>query len=207
MLALRSILAGEASGAAERGEEARSAILRAWAGPRLLPFMDRVGQSPTIKVSLMCRPRILRPSGFLLAVLLAACGAEHPTAPGLAVGPPAATVSAASTTEDASGTAEALLDDPFLAVLVSSLSQPAASAAILDALEAVRRALTLGQTDATLRRLEDAYAALAAYAEAIPDNDDDVLHLDTIELFLDEIEAVIEPEGSTPKNGRKPRTN
>jgi len=100
-------------------------------------------------------------------------------------------------------TAVELLGDPLLLDMLEGLSDQRRASAITTAIVATRESLTEEDMDAARRHLEDAFQALDRYENAQNVDDDDVIHLDASEQFLDAVEAMIDLGGSTRD---RPRT-
>jgi hypothetical protein len=92
-----------------------------------------------------------------------------------------------------------LLGDPFLAILLASLHDPVSGGEIVSAIEATESSLEDGQTEAAISSLEEAYEAMATYLSVGDVDDEDVIHLDAAERFLDEVESLISSEKSRGK--------
>lgn len=100
---------------------------------------------------------------------------------------------------DAGLTATELLADPLLQLLLTSLHDPIGSGAIIEAIEVTRLSLEDQDIEAARSSLQDAYAAMVSYLSRGVD-DEDVIHLDAAERFLDETESLI---GSEKLRGKK----
>lgn len=95
-----------------------------------------------------------------------------------------------------------LLGDPFLEILLTTLQDPASASAIVSAIEATESNLEDGQTMAAMSSLEEAYDAMAIYLSVEDVDDEDVIHLDAAERFLDEVELLISSEKSRGKKNK-----
>jgi hypothetical protein len=80
--------------------------------------------------------------------------------------------------------------------MLGSLGDEVGAEAITSAIEATRVSLADGDAEAARAHLEDTYAALASYLSTGGVHDEDVIHLDAAELFLDEVEALMGSEKS-----------
>ncbi|MEJ2239202.1 MAG: hypothetical protein P8X82_12960 [Gemmatimonadales bacterium] len=101
---------------------------------------------------------------------------------------------------DAGLTATELLGDPLLHLLLESLRDPVGAGAITTAVEAACSSLEEEDTETARSYLQDAYEAMDSYLSAGSVDDEDVIHLDAAERFLDEVELLI---GSEKSRGRK----
>lgn len=142
--------------------------------------------------------RLICPLAILVSIGVSSCGDAAPT--GLSPDPPPAAdrgpkpPRGSDPAADAANTAIALLSDPLLQFMLESLSDPASAAAITSAIKATEISVADGDAEAAGAHLEDAYTALASYVAAGGVADDDVIHLDAAERFLDEVERLVETE-------------
>jgi len=154
----------------------------------------------------MSRPttRFTLPLVILASIAVSYCGDATPTAPVQEQSVAADLASKPSRGPDpgpAAGlTATELLGDPLLLLMLGSLRDPVGAGAITTAIEATRVSLADGDAEAARAHLEDAYAALASYLGMGGVHDEDVIHLDAAELFLDEVETLM---GSEKSRGKK----
>jgi hypothetical protein len=79
--------------------------------------------------------------------------------------------------------------------MLGSLQDRVGSGAITAAIDATRVSLTDDDTPAARAHFEDAYTALTSYLRIGGVDDEDVIHLDAAERFLDEVEALIDAGG------------
>lgn len=153
----------------------------------------------------MSRPtaRLVLPLVILAAIAVSYCGDATPTAPDQELSLSADRASKPPKGPDpppATGlTATELLSDPLLHSMLGSLRDEVGAEAITSAIEATRVSLADGDAEAARAHLEDTYAALASYLSTGGVHDEDVIHLDAAELFLDEVEALIDTGGSRGK--------
>lgn len=102
--------------------------------------------------------------------------------------------------DDSILTAVELLNDPLLHLMLESLHDPVGAAAILSAIEGTRLSLEEGEIEVAGSQLESAHAAMVSYMSYEEIDDEDAIHLDAAETFLDEAESLIEPKKLPRKN-------
>lgn len=95
-----------------------------------------------------------------------------------------------------------LLGDPFLEILLASLHDTVSGGEIVSAIEAIESNLEDGQTEAAMSALAKAYDAMATYLSVEDVDDEDVIHLDVAERFLDEVESLISSDKSRGKKNK-----
>ena len=88
-------------------------------------------------------------------------------------------------------TASELLADPLLHDMLEALGDERGASKIIDAVNATYESLTQDDIKTARRHLDGAYRALDQYVGRNDVSDEDVIHLDASEWFLDEVEAMI----------------
>lgn len=94
-----------------------------------------------------------------------------------------------------------LLADPFLESMVQCLENPTRVEGLSTAMEALKASLLAADRTATEASLQEALSAVRDYARVPGTTDEDVLHLDAIELTLDELERITESVQSEKNKG------
>jgi MoxR-like ATPase len=150
----------------------------------------------------------------LLAVFIAAVlspGCESPNSPDPAdaatvelAAPSAARSTGGPVSPGRQLSPEELLSDPLLHLMLRDLSDPGGAGAISAAIDTTRSRLASGDSSAARASLDAAYAAFHDYGSVADLSDEDVVYLDAVERFLDEVEAMI--DAGTARGRKDKRT-